>query len=148
MIVAATFLSASGAGESFCRLAMAFSAMPLLGPSLAARSNSTVSTPALLRCAAICAPMTPAPSTAALRIRSALGMDGAVIGFSVVRNAGGDGTLSGETDGRGRPKESGGSGGVETRGGEADQVLRGLLAVAVLGHVALALDHAEARHGM
>src|ERR1700742_800772 len=83
MIAAARFLSASGAGDSFLRLSIAFRAMPLLGPSLAGRSNSTVSTPALVRCAAICAPMTPEPSTAALRIRRAdVVEDGAVIGIS------------------------------------------------------------------
>src|SRR5580698_2746008 len=83
MIAAPRFLSASGAGDSLARLAMALSAMPLFGPSFAARSNSTVSTPALVRCAAICAPMTPAPSTAALRMRSAdEGGDTSVIGFS------------------------------------------------------------------
>src|SRR5690606_8147972 len=38
--------------------------MPLFGPSLAGRSNRTAGTPALTRCAAIWAPMTPAPSTA------------------------------------------------------------------------------------
>src|SRR6185312_11665883 len=83
MIALARFLSASGAGDSLARLAMAFSAMPLFGPSLAGRSNSTVSTPALVRCAAICAPMTPAPSTAALRMRRLeVGEVAAVIGFS------------------------------------------------------------------
>src|SRR6185437_10871106 len=83
MIEMANALSASGAGDSLARLAIALSAMPLFGPSLAGRSNSTVSTPALVRCAAICAPMTQAPSTAALRMRRPeVGEDAAVIGFS------------------------------------------------------------------
>src|SRR5574337_316749 len=128
MMAAARLASASGAGESFFRCSMALSAMPLLGPSFAARSNSTVSTPALVRCAAICAPMTPAPSTAALRMRSAdVGEDAAVIGFS--------GCAKGGTDG---------SGMAEAGDGKTDQVLRGLLAVRVLADVAFALDHAEA----
>src|SRR5437899_5481712 len=38
--------------------------MPFFGPSFAGRSNSTTGTLTLTRCAAICAPMTPAPSTA------------------------------------------------------------------------------------
>ena len=37
---------------------------PALGPSLAGRSNSTTGTLTLTRCATICAPITPAPSTA------------------------------------------------------------------------------------
>ena len=41
--------------------------MPFFGPSLAGRSNSTTGTPTLTRWAAICAPITPAPSTATLR---------------------------------------------------------------------------------
>src|SRR3954467_2476310 len=41
--------------------------MPFFGPSLAARSNSTTGTLTLTRWAAICAPITPAPSTATLR---------------------------------------------------------------------------------
>src|SRR5256885_616407 len=53
-----------GEGLSFLRLAMARSAMPLFGPSLAGRSNSTTGTLTLTRWAAICAPITPAPSTA------------------------------------------------------------------------------------
>src|SRR5688500_7634005 len=64
---AASDLSASGAGESLPRLAIALRTTPSGSPSFAGRSNNTVSTPALTRCAAICAPITPAPSTAALR---------------------------------------------------------------------------------
>src|SRR5678815_3940173 len=69
MIEAARDLSASGAGESFFRFSIALSTIPFGSPSLAGRSNSTVSTPAFTRWAAICAPMTPAPRTAALRMR-------------------------------------------------------------------------------
>src|SRR5687768_11057100 len=48
---------------------MALRAIALLSlPSLAARSKRIGFTLALARCAAICAPMTPAPSTAALRM--------------------------------------------------------------------------------
>src|SRR2546423_11954534 len=38
-------------------------------PCFAERSNSSAGTPALARCAAICAPMTPAPRMAAFRTR-------------------------------------------------------------------------------
>src|SRR6476469_8420068 len=41
--------------------------MPFFGPSLAGRSNRTTGTLTLTRWAAICAPITPAPSTATLR---------------------------------------------------------------------------------
>src|SRR5688572_18981159 len=58
---------ASGLGSSFLRFSTAFSTLPLGSPSLAGSSKSTAGTLALTRCAAICAPMTPAPSTAALR---------------------------------------------------------------------------------
>ena len=51
---------------------MALRAMPLGSPSLAGRSNSTTGTPALAQWAAICAPITPAPSTATLRMISLL----------------------------------------------------------------------------
>src|SRR5690606_13598782 len=54
----------SGAGFIFFSDSIALMAMPLFGPSFAGRSNSTASTFALTRCAAICAPITPAPSTA------------------------------------------------------------------------------------
>src|SRR5512134_3004462 len=46
---------------------MAFRTMPFFGPSFAGRSNSTTGTRTFTRCAAICAPITPAPSTATLR---------------------------------------------------------------------------------
>src|SRR6266568_2914203 len=62
--------AASGEGSSFLRFSIAFSTMPFGSPSLPARSNNSAGTPALARCAAICAPMTPAPRTAALRTRS------------------------------------------------------------------------------
>ena len=58
---------ASGAGSSFARPSIALLTMPFGSPSFAARSNSTTGTPALTRWAAICAPITPAPRTAALR---------------------------------------------------------------------------------
>src|SRR5258708_8797473 len=67
---AARSFAASGEGSSFLRFSIAFSAMPFGSPSLAARSNSSAGTPALARCAAICAPMTPAPRMAALRTRN------------------------------------------------------------------------------
>src|SRR5690349_11716196 len=41
--------------------------MPFFGPSFAGRSNRTTGTFTLTRWAAICAPITPAPSTATLR---------------------------------------------------------------------------------
>src|SRR5690606_31886941 len=56
-------------GDSLPRLAIALIAMLLFGPSFAGRSKRMVSTSALVRCAAICAPMTPAPRTATLRMR-------------------------------------------------------------------------------
>src|SRR3546814_9241325 len=55
---------------------MARLTMPLLSPAFAGRSNNTVSTLALTRCAAICAPMTPAPRTATLRTFRVLDMWG------------------------------------------------------------------------
>src|SRR5664280_109383 len=57
----------SGAGLSFFSPSTALVTMPFFGPSLAGRSNSTTGTLTLTRCAAICAPMTPAPRTATLR---------------------------------------------------------------------------------
>ncbi len=54
-------------GSSFASPASALRTMPSGSPSFAARSNSTTGTPTFARCAAICAPMTPAPSTAARR---------------------------------------------------------------------------------
>src|SRR4051794_39221970 len=64
----ASSLMARGAGLIFFRFSIARCAMPLFGPSLAGRSNSTTGTLAFTQWAAICAPMTPAPSTATLRI--------------------------------------------------------------------------------
>src|SRR5690606_347825 len=55
----------SGAGFSFFSPSIAFRTTPFFGPSFAGRSNSTTSTCAFTRCAAICAPITPAPRTAA-----------------------------------------------------------------------------------
>src|SRR4051794_13608576 len=52
---------------------MALRALALLSGPLAASSNRIGWTLALARCAAICAPMTPAPSTAALRMRMRCG---------------------------------------------------------------------------
>src|SRR3546814_161708 len=75
-MAAARDLTASGEGDSLPRLAMARLTMPLRSPSLAGRSNNTVSTLALTRCAAICAPMTPAPRTATLRTFRLLDMWG------------------------------------------------------------------------
>src|SRR5580765_7741166 len=57
----------SGAGFSFLRPSIAFVTTPFFGPSLAGRSNSTTGTLTLTRWAAICAPITPAQSTATLR---------------------------------------------------------------------------------
>src|SRR5689334_9005278 len=57
----------SGAGLSFFRPSTALVTMPFFGPSRAGRSNSTTGTLTLTRWAAICAPITPAPSTATLR---------------------------------------------------------------------------------
>src|SRR5215212_6725166 len=57
----------SGAGFSFFSPSTAFETMPFFGPSFAGRSNSTTGTLTLTRWAAICAPITPAPSTATLR---------------------------------------------------------------------------------
>src|SRR2546423_15711982 len=57
----------SGAGLSFFRPSMAFVTIPFFGLSLAGRSNRTTGTFTLTRCAAICAPITPAPRTATLR---------------------------------------------------------------------------------
>src|SRR5690349_14314277 len=146
MMAAARLPSASGAGESFLRFSMAFSAMPLLGPSFAGRSNSTVSTSALVRCAAICAPITPAPSTAALRMRRAdlasveSGRSESVrvesfIGFSVVRMR----NERRAAGGRGLPAAEN-SGCAQAGGGEADQVLGRLFAMDDFADIALALD--------
>src|SRR6516164_10037024 len=64
----ASSFTPNGAGESFLSVSIAFSAMAFFGPSFAGKSNSSTGTRALMRCAAICAPITPAPSTATLRI--------------------------------------------------------------------------------
>src|SRR5574337_392646 len=60
--------TARGAGSSLARPAKDFSTMPLGFPSLAGKSNRTTGTSALAQWAAIWAPITPAPSTATLRI--------------------------------------------------------------------------------
>jgi hypothetical protein len=57
----------SGAGFSFFSPSIAFVTMPFFGPSLAGRSNNTTGTLQFTRWAAICAPITPAPSTATFR---------------------------------------------------------------------------------
>src|SRR5690606_23762955 len=116
----ASALSASGAGLSFARPAIALLAMPLGSPSLAGRSDSTVSTPALVRWAAICAPMTPAPSTAARRTSNLSDMS---------RNS---------MEIRGSALESG--------GGEPDQLARAALAVGLLADAGRPLDEAEIGH--
>src|SRR5690348_13157764 len=128
---------------------MALTAMPFFGPSLAARSNSTVSTPALVRCAAICAPITPAPSTAALRIRRlSAGMG------SPVRSKSGWKEGIGSWGGRNEQPESGGQAPPlpiprpEPRRGEANQVLGGALAIVALRLPAPSLDDTEVGHGV
>src|SRR6185436_3396341 len=62
--------TASGAGSSLRKRSTAVRASALAGPSAGARSNSIAGTRAFTKCAAICAPMTPAPSTATLRTMS------------------------------------------------------------------------------
>src|SRR5690606_2229426 len=117
---AARPFEASGAGLSLPRLAMALFTMPLGSPSLAGRSNSTVSTPALVRWAAICAPITPAPSTAARRTSSFSAMlFNSLIQLESALDAG---------------------------GGEADQLLRGAFAVRDFGRARWPLDHSEIGH--
>jgi hypothetical protein len=59
---------AMGDGSSFFKPSSALLTLPFGSPSLAGNSNNIVSTLALTKCAAICAPITPAPSTATLRI--------------------------------------------------------------------------------
>src|SRR6266849_7225695 len=65
---------AAGGGESFFRFSIARLATPLGSPSLAVRSKSTTGTLAFARCAAICAPITPAPSTAVFLTCNVIGM--------------------------------------------------------------------------
>src|SRR5690606_29854073 len=108
--------------------------MPLAGPSLAGRSNRIVSTSALTRWAAICAPITPAPRTATLRMRSC-GM-----GCSGLRKVVDRLRTRAETRGKS------GSAGAQAGGRETDQGARGLLAVRLLGHPGRALDQAEVGH--
>src|SRR5690349_6410852 len=137
--------SASGAGDSLVRLASALRTMPFLPPSCAGRSNSSVSTPALARCAAICAPMTPAPSTAALRIRRGVKViDGS--GWKVGREPSGALPAWRRAAARRAVADGGNSRCSEACRGEAHQMARGLFAVAVFADVVLALDHAEIGH--
>src|SRR5690606_7306463 len=110
--------------ESLPRLAMALSTTPSGLPSLAARSNSTVSTPALARCAAICAPMTPAPRTAARRTSNFSDM------FAISLN------LKRCSSGR------------KACRGKADQFAGGAFAMRGLGGAGGALDHSEVGHGV
>jgi hypothetical protein len=63
-IRAASSGTPSGDGLSFLRPSTAFVTTPFFGPSFAGRSNRMTGTFTLTRCAAICAPITPAPSTA------------------------------------------------------------------------------------
>src|SRR5512138_1207767 len=114
---------ASGAGLSLPRLAMALRTMASGSPSFAGRSNSTVSTPALVRCAAICAPMTPAPRTAARRTSNFSDM------FVI--------HLFGKENRRLC---------LEAGGGKADQFQRCPAAVLDLADARRALDQAEAGH--
>src|SRR6478735_3124795 len=67
-------LVADGGGDSFFRFSIARLATPLGSPSLAVRSKSTTGTLAFARCAAICAPITPAPSTAVFLTCNVIGM--------------------------------------------------------------------------
>src|SRR5260221_2928979 len=67
----ASSFSASGAGLSRPRFSMARSTMPVRSGHLSsARSYSSTGTRAFTQCAAISAPITPAPSTATLPIES------------------------------------------------------------------------------
>src|SRR5882672_9902443 len=78
----------SGAGLSFFKPSTAFATMPFFGPSLAGRSNNTTGTLQLTRWAAICAPITPAPSTATLRTWNRFMVDG--LRFSLWKSVGGE----------------------------------------------------------
>src|SRR5689334_2952783 len=131
--------AASGAGDSLPRLATALATTPFLSPSFAGRSNRIVSTLALTRWAAICAPMTPAPSTATLRIRSCdIGGLRETESKRMKPVAPAPRRRAGEAD----------SGRAQSRGGETDQVLGGLVAVRFLRRAGRALDHAEVGHGV
>src|SRR3989338_3385920 len=82
---------ANGLGSSFFRPSSALLTIPLGSPSRAGRSNRMTGTLALTRCAAICAPITPAPRTATLRtwkfvlITTSLLMFPLCIGFAAER---------------------------------------------------------------
>src|SRR5581483_11492552 len=138
MIDAPSDFSASGAGESLSRLAIAFTATPFFGPSLEARSNNTVSTPALVKCAAICAPITPAPNTAALRMFSFSGIES----NPWIKN----GTRETGRGRRERRLPSPVSRFFQPRRREADQVFGRAFAELAFGLTAAALNHAEVRH--
>src|SRR5688572_26274173 len=114
---------------------MALLTMPFLSPSFAGRSNRTVSTLALTRWAAICAPITPAPSTATLRMRSC-DMVGSLVFEAMDAQARGSPP---------RPAQARRSG-AQAGGREADEVLRGLLGMAALGDAGGALDQPEVGH--
>src|SRR5690606_1442569 len=144
----ASDFDASGAGLSLPRLPIALSTMPFGSPSFAGRSNRTVSTPALVRCAAICAPMTPAPSTAARRTSSL-----SDISHISLKNKIFSGGLSGQ-GGSGirrsiavivRPWQKSA---LEARRREPDQLLRRLAPVAGVADARRALDQAEVGHGV
>src|SRR5690606_14041423 len=119
-------LLARGAGLSLPRLAMAFRTTPSGFPSFAGRSNNTVSTPALVRCAAICAPITPAPSTATLRTSNLLDM----LYKSLFINWKCSVTCA------------------DTGFGETDQLACGALTMGGFGNLGGALDQAEVGHGI
>src|SRR5690606_25360828 len=133
-MASASDLDASGAGLSLPRLAMALSTMPSAGPSLAAKSNSTVSMPALVRWAAICAPMTPAPRTAARRTSREL--DISINLWSAMTGGSGEGRIRCMCAH------------TETGFSEMDQLPRGLATVLGLADVGRSLDQAEIGHGV
>src|SRR5690606_31523250 len=119
-MAAASDFEASGAGLSLPRLAIARFTIPFGSPSLSGRSNSTVSTPALVRWAAICAPITPAPRTAARRTSSFSDMSRnslEILGFA-----------------------------FDPGRREADQLLRGPLPVGDFADTGGALDQPEVGH--
>src|SRR6195952_4481853 len=82
----------SGDGLSFFKPSTALVTMPFFGPSLAGRSNRMTGTLTLTRCAAICAPITPAPSTATLRTLNRL-MASPEIEQETLREIGGEQAL-------------------------------------------------------